>query len=74
MSLSEIFGNLTRMVRQNGGIWGSLRTLYRTDDLKDGDFVGTDRNGNRYYQNKRFFLGQIINGHNKLFYSMSPEK
>jgi len=61
MSLSEIFGNLTRAIRQNGGIWGSLRTIYRMDDVKDGDLVGTDRNGNRYYQNKRFFIGLFKN-------------
>ena len=58
MSLAEKFGTLAKIIRQNGGMWGSLKTLYRTDDLKDGDLVGTDRNGNRYYQNKRFFIGK----------------
>ena len=52
------FRNAALMIKQNGGIWRSLQTLYRTDDLKDGELVGTDRNGNRYYQNKRYFVGQ----------------
>lgn len=43
--------NLWRMVKQNGGIRKSLATVYRTDDLKWGTHVGTDRYGNKYYEN-----------------------
>jgi len=37
---------------------GSLYTFYRTDELKNGTVVGTDRNGNTYYENKRYFMGR----------------
>ena len=30
----------------------------RTDDLKDGTFVGEDKYGNKYYENDRYFLGK----------------
>ena len=59
MSVAEKFANLARAVKQNGGIWKSIQTLYRIDDLKDGDLIGTDRNGNRYYQNKKYFIGNL---------------
>ena len=58
MSITEKFANLARAVKQNGGIWRSVQQLYRIDDIKDGDYIGTDRNGNKYYQNKRYFLGK----------------
>lgn len=52
------FRNLCLAVKQNGGVFKSLQTLYRVDELKEGDLIGVDRNGNRYYQNKRFFVGK----------------
>jgi hypothetical protein len=60
MSVVDKFRNLALAVRQNGGWWKSLQTLYRIDDVKDGDLVGVDRNGNKYYQNKRYFVGNNI--------------
>jgi NADH:ubiquinone oxidoreductase subunit len=50
--------NALRIVRQNGGIWKSLQTYYRTDELKDGELIGEDRFGNKYYQNKRYYVGK----------------
>lgn len=54
------FRNLALAIRQNGGIYRSVLTLYREDDVKDGDLIGVDRNGNKYYQNKRFFVGRFL--------------
>lgn len=45
-------------IKQNGGLWRSVLQFYRIDDVKDGDYIGTDRNGNRYYQNNRYFVGK----------------
>ena len=53
------FRNLALAIRQNGGLWRSIQTLYRIDEVKDGELVGVDCNGNKYYQNKRFFIGMI---------------
>ena len=60
MSVVEKFRNLALAIRQNGGLYRSLMALYRIDDVKDGDLIGVDRNGNRYYQNKRYFFGIVI--------------
>lgn len=59
MSVVEKFRNLALAIRQNGGLYRSLMALYRIDDVKDGDLIGVDRNGNRYYQNKRYFFGNF---------------
>jgi hypothetical protein len=56
-SILSKFVRFNEIIKQNGGIWGSLKTLYRTDELKDGELVGTDDNGNKYYQNPRYFFG-----------------
>ncbi|KAJ6649271.1 putative NADH dehydrogenase [ubiquinone] 1 alpha subcomplex subunit 12 [Pseudolycoriella hygida] len=49
---------LFEIVRANGGIRGSLSKLYRTDDLKVGTLVGTDKYGNKYYENPYYFYGR----------------
>ena len=49
---------LMRVIKHNGGLRGSLYTLYRTDDLKEGELVGEDKYGNKYYQNNRYFYGR----------------
>lgn len=33
---------------------------FRTDGLKIGTMVGTDQFGNRYYENKKFFMGMLL--------------
>lgn len=33
---------------------------FRTDGLKIGTMVGTDQFGNRYYENKKFFIGILL--------------
>jgi len=30
------------------------------DDLKFGDLIGEDEHGNKYYQNKMYFLGNYF--------------
>jgi len=34
-----------------------IELLCRTDEMKFGDLVGVDEHGNKYYQNKMYFLG-----------------
>ncbi|XP_050464799.1 probable NADH dehydrogenase [ubiquinone] 1 alpha subcomplex subunit 12 [Cataglyphis hispanica] len=47
-----------RIIRDNGGIFGSVKTLFRTDDLKTGTLIGEDKYGNRYYENNMYFVGR----------------
>ncbi|OQV11665.1 putative NADH dehydrogenase [ubiquinone] 1 alpha subcomplex subunit 12 [Hypsibius exemplaris] len=58
MSLVDKLGNLIRAVKQNGGLFKSIRTFYFTDDLKWGTHVGTDKYGNRYFENNYYFMGR----------------
>ncbi|KAM3179075.1 hypothetical protein ACTXT7_001295 [Hymenolepis weldensis] len=39
--LSKV-SRLRLIIQQNGGIFGSLRMIFRTDELKDGTLVGED--------------------------------
>merc|ERR1712137_1435296 len=48
------------IVKQNGGIRGSLYQIYRTDALKNGTLVGEDKYGNKYYENNRYFVVEIV--------------
>lgn len=57
-SLLSKLSTLRNIIKQNGGVVNSILTLYRTDELKDGTLVGVDRNGNKYYENKRYFVGE----------------
>ncbi|XP_076750988.1 NADH dehydrogenase (ubiquinone) B17.2 subunit [Xylocopa sonorina] len=47
---------LWRIIQENGGIFNSLRTLYRVDELKTGTLVGEDKFGNKYYENNEYFF------------------
>ncbi|XP_032679095.1 NADH dehydrogenase [ubiquinone] 1 alpha subcomplex subunit 12 [Odontomachus brunneus] len=47
-----------RTIRNHGGIWNSLKTLYRVDELKSGTLIGEDKYGNRYYEDNRHFMGR----------------
>nr|VZI33772.1 unnamed protein product [Spirometra erinaceieuropaei] len=59
-------GRLFRsIIRQNGGIRGSIVTLFRTDELKDGTLVGEDYLGNKYYENNRYFVGRNRDFHGR---------
>uniref|UniRef100_A0A915K096 NADH dehydrogenase [ubiquinone] 1 alpha subcomplex subunit 12 n=1 Tax=Romanomermis culicivorax TaxID=13658 RepID=A0A915K096_ROMCU len=40
-----------RIMKQHGGIWGSILQLYRTDKYKEGTLVGVDKFGNKYFEN-----------------------
>ncbi|XP_017466260.1 PREDICTED: probable NADH dehydrogenase [ubiquinone] 1 alpha subcomplex subunit 12 [Rhagoletis zephyria] len=52
--LAKIF----QIIRQAGGIKKAYMKLYRYDDLKIGTLVGTDKYGNRYYENPYYFYGR----------------
>ncbi|CAB3223118.1 unnamed protein product [Arctia plantaginis] len=63
MSIVKILGldkvaSFFNIIRQNGGIRGSLYKLYRQDELKDGTLVGEDKFGNKYFENPRYFYGR----------------
>merc|ERR1712154_643234 len=50
--------NALKVLKHNGGIKGTFLALFRRDDFKFGDLIGEDSNGNRYYQNKYYFMGR----------------
>uniref|UniRef100_A0A1A9V895 NADH dehydrogenase [ubiquinone] 1 alpha subcomplex subunit 12 n=1 Tax=Glossina austeni TaxID=7395 RepID=A0A1A9V895_GLOAU len=61
--MSKYFGfnrliKLYDIIRQNGGIKKTYLKLYRNDDLKLGCLVGTDKYGNKYYENPYYFYGR----------------
>ncbi|XP_035740428.1 probable NADH dehydrogenase [ubiquinone] 1 alpha subcomplex subunit 12 [Vespa mandarinia] len=49
---------LFQIIKQNNGIINSVKTLYRTDDLKSGVLIGEDKYGNKYYENNMYFVGR----------------
>ncbi|ODN03911.1 putative NADH dehydrogenase [ubiquinone] 1 alpha subcomplex subunit 12 [Orchesella cincta] len=51
-------GKLFQIVRANGGIRKSLRKLYMQDELKIGTLVGSDKYGNKYFENNEYFYGR----------------
>jgi len=51
-------GTLGRLIKQHGGIRGAYMAFYRTDDLKEGQLIGEDKYGNKYYQNNKYFYGR----------------
>ncbi|BFZ10736.1 hypothetical protein BsWGS_13775 [Bradybaena similaris] len=50
--------NLWKAYKHNNGLIGSYLKLFRTDDLRWGTLIGEDKFGNKYFQNKYFFLGR----------------
>ena len=36
------------------------RFFCRTDDLKEGDLIGEDKYGNKYYENNKYFYGESV--------------
>lgn len=42
-----------KAVRQNGSVWRTFKEYLVASDIKHGTLVGTDANGNKYYQNER---------------------
>ncbi|CAD7079685.1 unnamed protein product [Hermetia illucens] len=52
------FFKVFRIIRENGGLVKSYMKLYRFDDLKTGTLVGTDKYGNKYYENPYYFYGR----------------
>ncbi|KAL4227064.1 NADH dehydrogenase 1 alpha subcomplex subunit 12 ndufa12/DAP13 [Mactra antiquata] len=49
---------LGKVIKFHGGLKGSFLTVYKTDALKIGTLKGTDVFGNRYYENKSYFIGR----------------
>lgn len=51
-------GELCNIIKKTGGLKASLYKMFRMDELKIGTLVGTDKYGNKYYENPRFFYGR----------------
>lgn len=54
------YNKLTRlreMMKQTGGFRKSFNKIWRMDTLKTGKLVGTDKYGNKYYENRYYFVG-----------------
>ncbi|XP_017785144.1 PREDICTED: probable NADH dehydrogenase [ubiquinone] 1 alpha subcomplex subunit 12 [Nicrophorus vespilloides] len=51
-------GLLIKTIQHYGGIRASLYKLYRMDEVKIGKLVGTDKYGNKYFENPRFFYSR----------------
>ncbi|NP_001028275.1 NADH dehydrogenase [ubiquinone] 1 alpha subcomplex subunit 12 [Danio rerio] len=42
----------------HGGVKGFLVQLFRVQETKTGALIGTDKYGNKYYEDNRFFFGR----------------
>lgn len=49
---------LKDMVKQAGGVRKSFGKLALMSTLKDGRLVGADKYGNKYYENRYYFMGR----------------
>ncbi|KAJ8916617.1 hypothetical protein NQ315_000262 [Exocentrus adspersus] len=47
-----------KTIKETGGLKASLYKLYRMDSLRPGQLVGTDKYGNKYYENPHYFYGR----------------
>ncbi|XP_041348532.1 probable NADH dehydrogenase [ubiquinone] 1 alpha subcomplex subunit 12 [Gigantopelta aegis] len=54
----EKFSRFARVIKENGGLKASYLQFFRTDELKTGTLVGEDKYGNKYYENKMYFMGR----------------
>ncbi|CAD5226630.1 unnamed protein product [Bursaphelenchus xylophilus] len=59
--LKELFGvdkwaKAIKIVKDAGGIRGAIRQRYLTDQSKTGELVGSDKFGNKYYQDNSLFM------------------
>ena len=45
-------------MQEAGGIWSSLKIIYRRADLRVGTLIGEDTAGNKYYENLRYQFGR----------------
>ncbi|CAG0901362.1 unnamed protein product [Darwinula stevensoni] len=50
--------NLLKSIKHAGGLRAAAYRLYRFNDLRWGQYVGEDKYGNKYYENKFFFMGR----------------
>ncbi|CAH0549445.1 unnamed protein product [Brassicogethes aeneus] len=50
--------NFFKTISSHGGLRASLAKMYRMDSVRMGTCVGTDKYGNKYYENKSYFYGR----------------
>ncbi|XP_033646957.1 NADH dehydrogenase [ubiquinone] 1 alpha subcomplex subunit 12-like [Asterias rubens] len=53
-SYGALAGRFFQTVRVNGGIKGCFWKILRGDDLRLGVLVGTDKFGNKYFENEKY--------------------
>ncbi|VDN59423.1 unnamed protein product [Dracunculus medinensis] len=59
MSIGELFGldkifRFMKIIKELGGIRATLKKRYLMDETRSGTFVGEDKFGNRYYEDKSY--------------------
>lgn len=47
-----------KIIASNGGLIGSVYKIFIQDGLKIGTLVGTDKYGNKYFENTYYFFGR----------------
>uniref|UniRef100_A0A8C4S1U9 NADH dehydrogenase [ubiquinone] 1 alpha subcomplex subunit 12 n=2 Tax=Erpetoichthys calabaricus TaxID=27687 RepID=A0A8C4S1U9_ERPCA len=62
----RVFRRAVEQLRGHGGLRGTLLQFFRVNDLKTGALVGTDKYGNKYYEDKYYFFGR----HRWVIYTM----
>lgn len=51
--------SISQRIAALGGIRGIFHKLVRTKDLRAGTLVGTDENGNKYYEDYTYVFGMM---------------
>ncbi|KAI3380918.1 hypothetical protein SNEBB_002523 [Seison nebaliae] len=54
----SVIKNIMKSVNDCGGWMKSMGLLYRMDNVRDGECIGVDVYGNRYFHNPRHFIGK----------------
>ncbi|XP_072026638.1 NADH dehydrogenase [ubiquinone] 1 alpha subcomplex subunit 12-like [Amphiura filiformis] len=52
----DLISRFFETIRFNGGMRGTLWKILRGTDLKIGTLVGVDNQGNKYFENDRYFM------------------
>lgn len=53
--------NLSQLLSKTKSIETVVLGIHRVNDLKTGTLIGTDKYGNKYYEDKRNFFGMCAN-------------
>ncbi|MGH0160637.1 UNVERIFIED_CONTAM: hypothetical protein FKN15_039578 [Acipenser sinensis] len=56
----QVFRRAIQQLRGHGGIRGVVMQLLRVNDVKTGALVGVDKSGNKYFEDNRYFFGNVF--------------